>query len=130
MRPLCIDLFCGLGGWAEGFLAEGWDVIGFDIERHRYPRIVSLMPHSFGTKLPHDVNESIRNGKSPARWTNPAEHYIGRTNGGDWFGSAQDCSLQRRASSGSHARKAASAQIAKIPFPLAQWIAKCYKPVL
>ena len=36
MAPLCIDLFCGLGGWAEGFLAEGWDVVGFDIERHRY----------------------------------------------------------------------------------------------
>jgi site-specific DNA-cytosine methylase len=33
-KPLCIDLFCGLGGWGEGFLAEGWDVIGFDIERH------------------------------------------------------------------------------------------------
>ena len=35
-RPLCIDLFCGLGGWTEGFLAEGWDVIGFDIEQHVY----------------------------------------------------------------------------------------------
>ena len=35
--PLCIDLFCGLGGWAEGFLAEGYDVIGFDIERRPYP---------------------------------------------------------------------------------------------
>ncbi len=35
-RPICIDLFCGLGGWAEGFLAEGYDVIGFDIERHDY----------------------------------------------------------------------------------------------
>jgi len=33
MTPLCIDLFCGLGGWAEGFLAEGWRVIGFDIVR-------------------------------------------------------------------------------------------------
>jgi hypothetical protein len=32
--PLCIDLYCGLGGWTEGFLAEGWRVIGFDIERH------------------------------------------------------------------------------------------------
>jgi hypothetical protein len=29
-------MFCGLGGWAEGFLAEGWDCIGFDIERHQY----------------------------------------------------------------------------------------------
>lgn len=35
-RPLAIDLFAGLGGWAEGLLAEGWDVIGFDIERHVY----------------------------------------------------------------------------------------------
>jgi hypothetical protein len=35
-RPLAIDLFCGLGGWTEGLLAEGWDVIGFDIERHEY----------------------------------------------------------------------------------------------
>jgi hypothetical protein len=42
MKPLAVDLFCGLGGWAEGLLAEGYDVIGFDIERrvygeHRYP---------------------------------------------------------------------------------------------
>lgn len=35
-RPLCIDLYCGLGGWTEGFLAEGFDVIGFDIEQHVY----------------------------------------------------------------------------------------------
>ena len=34
--PLMIDLFCGLGGWADGGLAEGFDVIGFDIERHQY----------------------------------------------------------------------------------------------
>ena len=34
--PLAIDLFCGLGGWTEGLLAEGWSVIGFDIERHVY----------------------------------------------------------------------------------------------
>src|SRR5271166_5017868 len=36
MKPLVIDLFCGLGGWADGFLAEGYDVIGFDVERHDY----------------------------------------------------------------------------------------------
>jgi len=33
---LAIDLYCGLGGWAEGLLAEGYTVIGFDIERHDY----------------------------------------------------------------------------------------------
>ena len=36
MKPLAIDLFCGLGGWTEGLLAEGYDVVGFDIERHEY----------------------------------------------------------------------------------------------
>jgi C-5 cytosine-specific DNA methylase len=35
-NPLAIDLYCGLGGWAEGLLAEGYTVIGFDIERHDY----------------------------------------------------------------------------------------------
>jgi hypothetical protein len=34
--PLGIDLFCGLGGWTDGLLAEGYDVIGFDIEQHVY----------------------------------------------------------------------------------------------
>lgn len=31
MRPLAIDLFTGLHGWAEGLIASGWDVIGVDI---------------------------------------------------------------------------------------------------
>lgn len=35
-KPLAIDLFCGLGGWTEGLLAEGYEVIGFDIEQHVY----------------------------------------------------------------------------------------------
>jgi hypothetical protein len=33
---LAVDLYCGLGGWTEGLLAEGWDVVGFDNERHVY----------------------------------------------------------------------------------------------
>ncbi len=36
MKPLAIDLFCGLGGWTEGLIAEGYDVVGFDIEQHVY----------------------------------------------------------------------------------------------
>lgn len=34
--PLAIDLFCGLGGWTDGLLSEGYRVIGFDIEKHEY----------------------------------------------------------------------------------------------
>ena len=35
-KPLAIDLFCGLGGWTNGLLAEGYWVVGFDIERQDY----------------------------------------------------------------------------------------------
>jgi C-5 cytosine-specific DNA methylase len=35
-KPLCIDLFSGVGGATEGFLLEGYDCVGFDIERHVY----------------------------------------------------------------------------------------------
>lgn len=44
MKPLCIDLFCGLGGWADGFLAEGYDVVGFDNG--------STAPYAMGAKYP------------------------------------------------------------------------------
>lgn len=40
MKPLALDLCCGLGGWAEGLIAAGWDVIGVDTEgrfRDDYP---------------------------------------------------------------------------------------------
>lgn len=35
-NKLAIDLYCGLGGWTDGLLAEGYDVVGFDIEPHIY----------------------------------------------------------------------------------------------
>lgn len=36
MKPLVFDLFCGLGGWSEAFIAQGWRAVGFDIEKHDY----------------------------------------------------------------------------------------------
>lgn len=36
MKPFAIDLCCGLGGWTEGLLAEGYRVRGYDIEAHEY----------------------------------------------------------------------------------------------
>lgn len=36
MKPAAVDLFCGLGGWTEGLLAEGYRVVGIDIEEHVY----------------------------------------------------------------------------------------------
>jgi len=38
MKNTVIDLCCGKGGWAAGFLAEGFQVIGFDIHHFKdYP---------------------------------------------------------------------------------------------
>jgi hypothetical protein len=72
--------------------------------------------------IPH-----IRDGAPHTRHlTNPAEHLKG---GGDWFSSGENCSLQRRAASGSTARKAASAKIAKIPEVLARHIGRTFLPM-
>lgn len=35
-KPVVFDLFCGLGGWSEAFIAVGYRAVGFDIERHDY----------------------------------------------------------------------------------------------
>lgn len=35
---VCLDLYCGLGGWAAGFIAAGYRVIGVDIvSQPEYP---------------------------------------------------------------------------------------------
>ena len=42
MKPLAIDLYCGLDGWGEALVSEGYEVISFDISDQRakfgYPR--------------------------------------------------------------------------------------------
>jgi hypothetical protein len=230
LKPLAIDLFCGLGGWTDGLIAEGYDVIGFDIERHEYgdhryagqlviQDVLSLhgsqfrdaavivasppcqaysyraMPWKRAKALPPPDNtlfescfriqreaceaagkhiplivENVR-GAQPwvgrARWNYGSFYLWGDVpalmplafkavkNGGDWFGSGDDCSMQRRYSgtkqpgiggmrsngkgdawfqdgaarhgSQSAGRKMASAMIAKIPLPLSRHIAATFK---
>lgn len=222
-KPLAIDLYCGLGGWAEGFISEGYSVIGFDIEyRGSYPGQIVLqdvttlhgrkfknatvivasppcqgysyraMPWKKAKALPPPDNtlfeacfriqreaseaagryipmvvENVRGAQKwvgKARWhygsyylwgdvpalmpitrctkntggswfnvgspgqkqlnNNPRRDFI--KCGGDWFNDNEK-SIMRRYSSKSNARKTASALIAKIPFPLAQWIARVFK---
>jgi len=50
-RPLAIDLFTGLHGWSEGLVAEGYRVVGFDIED---------MCGQFGQKRPDHVSLVIQ----------------------------------------------------------------------
>lgn len=38
-KPLAVDLFCGLGGWTRGLQKAGYDVIGYDIEKHEYGKL-------------------------------------------------------------------------------------------
>lgn len=219
-KPLCIDLFCGLGGWTEGFLAEGYDVVGFDIERHRYgdqkypaqlvlQDVLTLhgsqfrnaavivasppcqaysyraMPWKRAKALPPPDNALfeacfriaeeagvpliVENVKGAQPWVGRARWHYGsfylwgdvpalmpialrtvkvegmnfhehektgkpgrsfqsaavdaiKNNGGRWR------TGNGAMSSKSDSRKAASAQIAKIPFPLARHIARCFKP--
>lgn len=211
-KPIVIDLFCGLGGWAEGFLAEGYDVIGFDIERHDYGTggypgqlvlqdVLTLhgsqfkdaavivasppcqaysyraMPWKRAKALPPPDNTLfdacfriareagvpviVENVLGAERWVGRAAWKFGSfclwgdvpalmpirsiTEGRKLAGNNSPrmwserriqrlCDAQKDnafylASSGSNARKAASAQIAKIPFPLASHIARCFKPV-
>jgi hypothetical protein len=78
---LCIDLYCSLGGWAEGFLAEGYECRGYDIEAHDYG--TAGYP---GELILRDVRSIT----------------------------GAEC-------------KDASAMIAKIPFPLANYLARHFK---
>jgi hypothetical protein len=191
---LAIDLFCGLGGWAEGFLSEGWDVIGFDIERHdygtggypgqlvlqdvttlhgsqfrnadvivasppctefsyrgRYGRTKLLPPPHLGIKLFEEcfriadqagVPLVVENvvwaqpwvGKARAHWGSrylwgdvPALLPI--RNGNEYAKGNRAGLRSRSAGSRTAKRKVMTAELSKIPFPLAQWIAQVFTTV-
>ncbi len=92
MKPLAIDLFCGLGGWTEGLSGKSQNARDM------------LMA---GIKQA-GISGQRENGKGDA-----------------WF---QDGAA--RHGSKSHARKQASAQIAKIPLPLSRYIGSVFKPAI
>ncbi len=233
-RPIVYDLFCGLGGWSEGFLAEGYECIGYDIEAHDYgaggyPGTLILrdirsihgselkdatciaasppcqaysyraMPWKRAKALPppdntlfnecfriqreaseaagHHIPMVVENVRGAQKWVGKAQWNYGSfylwgdvpalmpltlkgrkvpgfrfdgsgksfqtasveglkgiphegvKEGGDWWNKECRKTGMARFGSKSSARKAASAMIAKIPLPLAQHIARTFKPV-
>lgn len=112
---------------------DGRKVPGFRFDGSGGSFQTASVQHHDGTKVPaQDGARRTDKGKG-ARFTSrdcgvERDLTQGRTGGGDWFGSGDDCSIQRKASSGSHARKAASAKIAKIPVALGSHIARVYRP--
>jgi C-5 cytosine-specific DNA methylase len=94
-------------GSGKSFQSESVKVTGLDWSKFGTP---SYKPKGFNVTAAQNYREGIKVG-------------------GTWFGSGNNCSLMRRHSSKSDSRKAASAAIAKIPFPLARHIAQCVKAV-
>ena len=88
-------------------------------------RIADSSQGDRGQKIPV-YSDPRRNGGKGVHLTSPAENEAGTKIGGDWFSDPQ--STCRKHGSRSNARKAASAQIAKIPFELARHIAAVYYP--
>jgi hypothetical protein len=217
-KPICVDLYCGLGGWADAFLSEGYECIGYDVEAHDYgtggyPGTLILrdvrsihgselkdaavivasppcqgysyraMPWKRAKALPppdntlfnecfriqreacaaagHYIPLIVENVRGAQRWVGRARWNYGSFylwgdvpalmpigghkklagNNGPRLWSDRRCQRLRDAlttgadysfylkGSGSVSARAASAHIAKIPFALAQHIARCYKPM-
>ena len=77
-------------------------------------------------ELAAEYSDPRRNGGKGVHLTSPAENESGTKIGGDWFSDPN--STCRKHGSRSNARKAASAQIAKIPLPLSRYIAEAFWP--
>ena len=83
---------------------------------------------SEGWRMKHyDETEKMRIAGDAERRVGLVVEETGIKQGGDWFNDSQP-SISRLTSSKSNARKAASAHIAKIPEPLARWIARAWYP--
>lgn len=108
----------------DGFKSKGMNWSNRDL-RGQDSRIAGAQAEAVKVPSAHGRRTDKGNG---ARFTSRDCGDEGRKGGGDWFGSGDDCSLQRRAGSKTPARKAAAAKIAKIPFALSSWIARTYKP--
>jgi C-5 cytosine-specific DNA methylase len=123
--------FDGSGKSFQSVAVEGTKVAGLNWSNYGKP---GYKGEVFNTHAERRLREDIKN--TGGSWFNVAHNTTsgkgrnpdGRKNGKDWFGSGEDCSLQRRYGSKSPGRKMASAMIAKIPLPLSRFIAATFYP--
>ena len=116
--PMVVENVCGAQKWVG---RAKWHYGSY----YLWGDVPALMPFTLARKTVGHVNQ--RDGYSHTRHLTNQRESDAVKNGNDWFGSGENCSLQRKAASRSNARRAASAMIAKIPFALAFWIAKTMK---
>jgi hypothetical protein len=221
MKPLVIDLFCGLFGWGRAFATEGYRVVGFDCEdqfsnfglskpddcelvlrdvrsisgaelvrEYGVPAVIVASPpcQAFSYmampwtkakemqrrieasaeervrltdlfnqcfRIQREVSEAVgryvpmivENVRGAQKWVGKAQSHCGPFYfwgdvpalmpsaekgkgfaGFKGFKDFHDCEAARKWSSRDPRRKKWSAEIAKIPFPIASWIAKTFKP--
>ncbi len=96
-----------------------------EIARYAHPTPEEMERHGF--KVPgFRFDGSGRSFQSASVKVAQYDENTGNKMGGDWF--SDPTSTCRRHGSKSPQRKAASAMIAKIPFPLSSHIAKCFRP--
>ena len=115
------------GGSFQSAAVAGLKTVGHANIRdgHTHTRHLTNQAESDGVKVPG--NDTFKKTGQPCgKLTDPKYPSSGTKQGGEWWHDPE--SITRRTSSKSSARKAASAQIAKIPFDLAQWIARCFLP--
>lgn len=118
---------------------RGRKVPGMDWSKFGQP---DYKPEAFNGRLERERAESIKNGRKTEGHVNKRDGFshtrhltnqdeservrAGAKNGGDWFGSGENCSEQLKHGSKSTGRKVASAKIAMIPPPLARHIARAF----
>ncbi len=85
ITPLAIDLFCGLGGWTEGLLAEGYYVVGFDVERHRYPKYPAIDSAESGEKSSGGSNKLWRDRVATGPRDNAIRHFRSCATPTEWL---------------------------------------------
>jgi hypothetical protein len=73
MKPLCVDLFAGLGGWTEGYSVVGFDIAKIPFELASYIARVYRNPISHpvgnvssGTQLSYSIEGGMLPSRAPS----------------------------------------------------------------